>query len=53
MLPCYTINEKFWQNQLFLVLGLVFVAGWLWRLHKQEQTKEQWGFGVFIVSVLA
>jgi hypothetical protein len=34
-LPCYFINEKFWQKQLFLVLRLVWVAGWLWAFHKQ------------------
>jgi hypothetical protein len=25
MLPCYIINENFWQNQLFLVQRLVWV----------------------------
>jgi hypothetical protein len=27
------------QKQLFLVLRLVLVAGWLWAFHKQEQMK--------------
>jgi hypothetical protein len=33
-LPYYFINEYFLQKQLFLVQRLVWVAGWLWRLHK-------------------
>jgi hypothetical protein len=32
---CYFIFENFWQKQPFLVQRPVWVAGWLWRLHKQ------------------
>jgi hypothetical protein len=45
---CY-FNEYFLQKQPFLVLRLVWVAGWLWRLHKQCRQCQRF-FGMLLLK---
>jgi hypothetical protein len=35
--PYYFFFQHFMQNVVLLVQRLVWVAGWLWRFHKQYQ----------------
>jgi hypothetical protein len=40
MRPYYFFYQHCLQKLLFLILHWECVAGWLWALHKQEQTKQ-------------